>query len=94
MLGLEIWIDVFGIYIIDFCIVFNVVLIVEISFSEVFEMVNFGVKIFYFLILLLVLWYDIFVFVGLLKELEKGGIWICKCVESLLFFRVLILCGN
>lgn len=53
-------------------------LIFEISFSEVLEMVNFGVKILYLFILFLVVCYGIFVFVGLLKELEKGGIWICK----------------
>lgn len=65
-----IWIDVLGIYIIDFCVELNVKCIDIMVFNEVVEMVIFGVKVFYFVILLFVVCSNILVFVGLSKVLE------------------------
>lgn len=88
----EIWIDVIGVYIIDLCIIEVVYFLLEFSFEEVVEMVIFGVKVLYFVIMELVLCKDIKVFVGLSKELEKGGMWIvCDC-EYELFYCVIICC--
>lgn len=88
----EIWIDVIGVYIIDLCIILVVYLLFEFSFEEVVEMVIFGVKVLYFVIMEFVFCKDIKVFVGFSKELEKGGIWIvCDCEYELLYC-VIICC--
>lgn len=64
-----IWIDVVGIFSIDLCLCVKVSLIVCLSFDEVVEMVMFGVKVLYFVIILFVSCSYISVFVGLSCEL-------------------------
>lgn len=88
----DIWIDVLGIYIIDLCVVLVVKCIDVIVFEEVVEMVIFGVKVLYLVILLFVVCSDILVFVGFSKEFKVGGMLVCKIIENLLLFCVLVLC--
>lgn len=56
----EIWMDVDGVYICDLCQVFDVRLLKLMFYQEVMEFFYFGVKVFYFCIIIFIVQFQIF----------------------------------
>ncbi|MDX1303778.1 lysine-sensitive aspartokinase 3 [Photobacterium sp.] len=91
---LEIWTDIPGMYTTDPRIAPKAKPIKEISFSEAYEMANFGAKILHPSTLRPAIRQQIPVFVGSSKAPEQGGTWIRESVSDAPLFRALALRCN